>query len=120
MHLKDENPTVMKRVAFETPSEMEARVGESIRKLRLHRNIDQATLAERAGISRSALRNLESGKGSTLHTLMSILRVLGRESWLDTLAPIPSIDPMTMPRRASIRQRASSPRRPQRPLVANE
>lgn len=109
---KDGNPTIMNKIVSETPDEMEARVGEGIRKLRLHRNIDQGTLAERAGVSRSALRSLESGKGSTLHTLMAILRVLGRESWLDTLAPIASIDPMTMPRSASERQRASAaPRR---------
>ena len=41
-----------------TPDQMVARVGENIKALRLQRNIEQITLAERAGVSRTALKNL--------------------------------------------------------------
>ena len=100
-----------------TPDQMVERIGENIRTLRLLRNIDQGTLSERAGVSRSALKNLESGSGCTLRTLVSVLRALGQESWLDTLAPIATVDPMTMPRTGHVRERARSktPRRPNNP-----
>ncbi|WP_115228917.1 helix-turn-helix domain-containing protein [Iodobacter fluviatilis] len=36
-------------------------------------------VAERAGISLRTLRNIESGNGSSLNTLIRVLRVLGRK-----------------------------------------
>ena len=95
----------------QTVPELEASLGESIKALRLEKNIDQRTLAERAGISPGALKNLESGSGSTLRTLISVLRVLGRQDWLNTVAPIATINPLTMVRNAEPRQRASGRRK---------
>jgi dihydroorotase len=48
-----------------TPSteELEIRLGEQLRALRLRRNVDQQTLATNAGVALSALKNVESGKG---------------------------------------------------------
>jgi transcriptional regulator with XRE-family HTH domain len=94
-----------------TVQEWEVELGESLRKLRLHRNLDQATLAARAGISVRSLRNLESGNGSSLHSLIEVVRTLGRESWLELIAPVPTINPLMMSRNANPRQRASKPRR---------
>ncbi|MBN3780892.1 helix-turn-helix domain-containing protein [Burkholderia sp. Ac-20345] len=94
-----------------TVQEWEIELGNSLRTLRLHRNLDQATLAARAGISVRSLRNLESGNGSSLHTLIEVVRTLGRESWLELIAPIPTINPVMMTRHAIPRQRASKPRR---------
>jgi transcriptional regulator with XRE-family HTH domain len=68
-----------------TPPELEAQVGESLKKLRLSRNIDQKTLAERAGISARSLRSLENGSGSSLKSLVSVLRALDRDDWLTTM-----------------------------------
>lgn len=93
-----------------TSDEMEMALGERLKTLRIHRNLDQATLAERAGISVRTLRNLEAGGGSSLRTLILIVRALGRESWFETIAPIPSINPLMLTRTASPRQRASKPR----------
>ncbi|WP_458762833.1 helix-turn-helix domain-containing protein [Cupriavidus basilensis] len=93
-----------------TPSEMEAVIGDHLRTHRIHRNIDQATLSERAGISVRSLRNLESGNGSSLHTLCAVLKAMGRETWLDTIAPVPTINPLMLTRQAKPRQRASKPR----------
>lgn len=91
-----------------TPDQMVARVGENIKALRLQRNIEQITLAERAGVSRTALKNLENCSGCTLRTLVSVLRALGQESWIDSLAPVATINPMTMPRTGAVRTRARS------------
>lgn len=90
-----------------TIAEHEAQLGERLRALRLNQNLDQVTLAERAGISVGALKNLENGAGSTLKTLIAVLRVLGRQEWLLTIAPIATINPLNMPRASQQRQRAS-------------
>ncbi|API76554.1 XRE family transcriptional regulator [Ralstonia solanacearum] len=89
---------------------MEAELGERLKTLRVHRNLEQATLAARAGISVRTLRNLESGSGSSLHTLIQVVRALGREQWFETIAPVPTINPLMLTRTAVPRQRASKPR----------
>ena len=93
-----------------TPEEHEELLGQRLKTLRIHKNLDQATVSARAGISVRSLRNLESGNGSSLRTLIQILRVLGREAWLDTIAPVATINPEMMTRKAVPRQRASTPR----------
>lgn len=91
----------------QTADEIEVALGERLKTLRVHRNLDQKTLAERAGISVRTLRNLETGSGSSLRTLIQVVRVLGRESWFETIAPVASINPLMLTRTASPRQRAS-------------
>jgi len=95
-----------------TPEEIEADLGEKIKQYRLMKNIDQRDLAERAGVSVRALRNLEGGRGSSVHTLVRIARALGRESWFDTIAPAATISPLNMTRSPAGRQRASHRPRP--------
>ncbi|MEI8029653.1 MAG: helix-turn-helix transcriptional regulator [Comamonadaceae bacterium] len=90
-----------------TIAEHETLLGERLKALRLNQNLDQKTLAARAGLSVGALKNLENGAGSTTRTLLSVLRALGREEWLSTVAPIATINPLNMPRAAQQRQRAS-------------
>lgn len=68
--------------SYHTVAELETILGEHLRKVRLNRNIDQKTLSGRAGISCRALQNLESGSGSTVKTLLSVVRSLNREDWL--------------------------------------
>jgi transcriptional regulator with XRE-family HTH domain len=81
-------------------------LGTSLRKLRIERNLKQDELAAQAGISIHALQNLESGQGATVRTLVTVLRALGREEWLKSLAPTPTINPLTLPRGSSERKRA--------------
>ena len=94
----------------QTLSEHELDLGEKLKRLRLNKNWDQKMLAARAGVSVRALRNLEAGNGSTVKTLLSIVRALGRESWLETIAPVATINPLTLTSRASKRVRATSPK----------
>ncbi len=96
--------------ASHTLSELEALLGEQVKKLRLSRNIDQTRLAERAGISRRALQNLEAGTGSSTASLLSVVRALGREDWLTLLAPTATINPLNMVRARRERLRATSVR----------
>lgn len=92
-----------------TLEELEVLLGEHLRNLRLNRNIDQKTLSARAGISCRALQNLEAGSGSTIKTLIAVVRSLDREDWLDGIAPA-TINPLTMLRAGGQRQRAGRKR----------
>jgi transcriptional regulator with XRE-family HTH domain len=92
-----------------TTDEWEARIGRQIRAERLRRGIDQASLASAANISTPSLSALENGAGSQLSTLVKVVRALGREAWLDDLAPETEISPLALLRdkdRAAPRQRA--------------
>jgi transcriptional regulator with XRE-family HTH domain len=91
---------------FHTPNELEASLGENLKRLRLNKNIDQKSLAAQAGLSLRALKNLENGQGSTLKSLVTVVRALGREDWLGSIAPIASINPLSLVRTATPRQRA--------------
>ncbi|MBM5571111.1 MULTISPECIES: helix-turn-helix domain-containing protein [Deefgea] len=93
-----------------TPEELEQQLGENLKRLRISKNWEQKVVAERAGIGLRTLRNLELGNGSSLNTLIKVLRVLGREGWLATIAPVATIDPLMLTREAQPRQRASKPR----------
>lgn len=103
---------------FKTPDEIQALLGERVRRLRLNRNQDQAQIAAKAGVSERALRSLEAGKGSQLITLIRVLKALEALGSLDALAPEPSISPMAMLGRGKAPQRASRPRRTAQPNAA--
>jgi hypothetical protein len=90
-----------------TPEELEVELGASIKALRLHKNLDRQSLCNWAGISVNALRNLESGQGATIKTLIRVIRTLDREDWLRSIAPITSINPLHLVRHKPMRQRAS-------------
>ena len=93
-----------------TVEEWQSGLGEQTRALRLRANLDQISLAERAGIALTAVKNLESGKGATLKTLIKTLRALDRADWLASLAPAVSISPLQMLKSKPARQRASRKR----------
>jgi transcriptional regulator with XRE-family HTH domain len=84
-----------------TATEWEQLLGAHLRELRLLKNLDQQSLAERAGVSLNAIKHLEGGKGARVHSLIKTLRALERVDWLDALAPTVSISPMLLLRRGS-------------------
>lgn len=94
-----------------TTAELEALLGENIQNLRLQRNIDQANLALQAGVSRGALQKLEGGSGSTVKTLVKVLRALNRDDWINSLAPLVPINPLDIVRHSKGRQRATGSRK---------
>jgi transcriptional regulator with XRE-family HTH domain len=95
---------------YKTPEEWEFEIGRQIRELRLRQNIDQQRLAEQAGVALNVVKRLESGKGTTVSSLIKVLRILGREEWLKTIAPVVSISPLQMLKDKPVRQRASGNR----------
>ncbi len=74
--------------------EWEQRVGDQLRRARLVAGLDQAELAASADVSIGALRNLERGSGSTLRTLVRVVRALGLDAWLDSLSPAVGVSPV--------------------------
>ncbi len=85
----------------------EAELGRQIRALRLRQDLTQQELADRAGIALNAVKNLESGRGATLRSLIQTLRALDRVDWLRALAPPVSISPLQLLEAKGPRQRAS-------------
>lgn len=94
-----------------TPDELEKALGEDLKVLRLQKNIDRRSLCARAGVSEHALRNLENGHGTTLKTLIRIVKALKREEWFSQIAPKTSINPLHMVKGATQRQRAGRKKR---------
>lgn len=90
-----------------TTKKLEQELGRHLRDLRLRKNVDQRLLAEQAGVALNVVKNLESGKGTTVASLIKVLRALGREDWFSTLAPAISISPLQMIKAKPARQRAS-------------
>jgi transcriptional regulator with XRE-family HTH domain len=88
--------TGMMEISFKTPEELQSLLGARLRKLRLSRNIDQRATADKAGISEKALRNLESGHGSTVGTLIRTLKALDSLDGIEMLAPEPGVDPLAL------------------------
>jgi transcriptional regulator with XRE-family HTH domain len=102
----------MSELLFNTPEELQTVLGERLRRLRLNRNLDQRTTAEKAGISEKALRNLESGRGSTVETLMRVLKALDYLQGIDMLAPEISVNPLDLLRQPKAPQRARRSTKP--------
>lgn len=79
-----------------TTDEWEALLGTQVRRARIDASLGQDELADRAGVSVGAVRNLERGAGSSLKTLIRVARALNREDWLEAFAPAPGVDPLEM------------------------
>jgi transcriptional regulator with XRE-family HTH domain len=96
---------------------LEEVLGRHVRQARVHERLTQAEVATRANVSLGALRHLESGSGATVSTLVKVLRALGQEEWLTTLANEPdptAFNPLHLLAAAENEQRART-RRVRRP-----
>ncbi|HFJ9612986.1 helix-turn-helix domain-containing protein [Stenotrophomonas maltophilia] len=97
----------MKHTPIQSPEEITEALGQRIKERRLRINISQADLADKAGISRRALVQLEGGQGSTVRTLICVLKALGLEHQLNSIASLPTVSPMAMLKATRLRKRAS-------------
>jgi hypothetical protein len=95
----------MSDLSFKSIQELQTQLGEQLLALRLSKNLDQITTAEKAGISEKALRNLEAGRGSTVESLLRVLKALDSLDGLELLAPKPSVSPLALLRSSKTRQR---------------
>lgn len=105
--------------SLRSTEEWEVELGKEIRRLRISQNRTQRDLAETANISLSALKNLETGGGSSIRTLILVIRALERSEWLTLLAPPePSISPMKLLRERKLQATQVRKRvRPNRTLL---
>jgi transcriptional regulator with XRE-family HTH domain len=92
-----------------------AEMGKRIARCRLDRQLTQADVAERAGVSKRTVERIEAGASAQLSTIIRILRVLNLLQGVDLLIPKPGPRPMDLLKlKGKVRQRASSNRRPNR------
>ena len=96
---------------FLTCEEWMERIGENLKARRLRENLSQQTLAARSGVSLNAVKNLESGRGASVHSLVSVCRTLGAVGWIDSLAPASETSPLEIARRGRMRLRAAPQKR---------
>jgi len=92
-------------------SNIQEDLGHRMRQLRLSRNLDQRTVAEKAGVSLRALSKLENGHGSTLETLLRVLRALDYVKGIEMLAPEPTVNPLALLKTSKSPQRVRRPRK---------
>ena len=97
--------TDMADMAFLSPDELQAALGKQLQELRIAKNLDQITTAEKAGISEKALRNLEAGRGSSIETLVRVLKALDSLDGLRLLAPKSSVSPLALLRHSETARR---------------
>lgn len=76
--------------------QIEAEMGERIRRRRLDMNISQTELARRAGVARRTITSVEHGEGCSLQTLIALVRALRALEWIDQFLPDPGISPMAL------------------------
>ncbi len=94
-------------------------LGNRLRQERLNRNITQEDLARSAGVSIGALRNAESGNGSSMTTFIRLLRALGLLHRIEAVLPESEISPIELSKlRGRERRRASGKDRP--PVINRE
>ena len=96
--------------SFKSAGELQRILGEHLRRLRVAKNLDQRTTAEKAGISEKALRNLEAGRGSSVESLLRVLKALDSLDGIEMLAPKPSVNPIALLRSTEARRRVRHPR----------
>lgn len=101
-------------LSFKSPAELQIELGKRIRQLRLFRNLDQRTVAERAGVSKAAFRNLEGGHGSSVETMLRVLKALDFLAGIEMLAPQPIVNPLALVGRSRPQQRVRRPRGPRK------
>ena len=87
------------------PEEILAALGDKLKSFRIRQGVAQRELARRAGIGVIALSHLETGRGSSLRTFISVLRSLGLHEGLNQLVPGAVIDPLSLTRDATPRRR---------------
>jgi transcriptional regulator with XRE-family HTH domain len=95
-----------------TNFQIEQELGHRLKQRRLELNLSQAEVAERSGLGRRTVTAIENGEGSTLTTLISMLRALQALHHLEQLLPDPGPSPLLLAKlQEAPRKYASKPRK---------
>jgi transcriptional regulator with XRE-family HTH domain len=81
---------------FKKPDELQKELGSRIRNLRIRQAVTQREVADKANVALRAVMSLESGTGSTVSTLVRVLKALNAENGIDALAPTIRVSPMSL------------------------
>ena len=76
--------------------QIEIVLGQRIKQLRLRKNLTQQALAERTGLSRVFISKIERGHGTSLLSLLQILRALEILENIDSLIPEEAPSPIDL------------------------
>ena len=83
-------------------------LGQRLRRRRLNRNMTQEELAEKAGLARYSVSQMENGANFSCLTLIKVLRILECLDELDAFLPPPGISPLQLAKmQGKTRERAS-------------
>ena len=87
-------------------------VGARVARQRLNKNLTQAELADRSGISLATLKRIEHGSHATLFVnMLNVLHALGVEQNLDQIIPEIPLSPVQLAKlQGSVRKRAGRKR----------
>lgn len=88
-------------------SDWEQLLGEQLKRARIDAGLSQREVAYKANLTQKTVSNIEMGHGASLASLIKIVRVLHLEGWLESLAPVPDVDPLVVARRSVSPQRVS-------------
>ncbi|MFQ5921398.1 MAG: helix-turn-helix domain-containing protein [Anaerolineales bacterium] len=84
-------------------------IGQRLKKKRLRQNLTQKLLADRAGVNRTTISEMERGNPFGVLTLIQVLRALRSLESVDSFLPDPGISPLQLAKLwGRERQRASS------------
>ncbi len=84
----------MRITSLNTDTVVLTELGARLAQTRLERNISQQQLANEAGVSKSTVERLESGREVRLTSFVRVLRALGLLERLDAMIPEPLPSPV--------------------------
>ncbi len=79
-----------------TDAQIASELGKRIKTTRLRKKLSQVEIAERAGISKFTISQMENGKNTSLSSLIAVLRVLKLLENFNTLVPEIMVSPVEL------------------------
>ena len=91
-------------------------IGKQLKRMRLKNNLTQQELANRSGLFRSTISEIENGRVGSLLSLVQLLRALNNLDLLDTFVVKEELSPLLVAeQQAKLRKRASNKHKPHKP-----
>ncbi len=88
-------------------------IGQKLKAFRLQKNITQEEIAERAGLNRVTIGEIEKGRPASLLSFIQVLRGLDKLDLLNAITAGPAVSPIQMAKlQKKARKRASATPKP--------
>ena len=84
---------------------------QSLRQMRLNKNLSQQKLADLSGVNRTTISRMEAGRAATLLTVVQVLRALDKLDILNTFRQEPEISPVKLLKLQERQRKKASPTR---------